>query len=87
MYRKYWMDENRVKLWIENIWKCTANLRNHFFWMEYVLYVQNMSPMTDLKSILARIDRVVPDTLTSVMESLDIRLNKDNFTSSGMTGL
>ena len=77
-HEKGWMDENGVKLWIENIWnRRPGGLRKERSLLVWYMFRSHITDNS--KTRLARNNTdiaVIPGGLTSVLQSLDVSLNK-----------
>ena len=73
-HEKGWIDENGVKLWIENVWNRRPGERSLLVWDMFRSHITENS-----KARLSRTNTdiaVIPGGLTSLLQPLDVSLNK-----------
>lgn len=77
-HEKGWMDENGVKLWMENVWQRRPGaLRNQHSLLVWDMFRSHVTEST--KNRLAQNNTkiaVIPGGLTSMLQPLDVSLNK-----------
>lgn len=72
---KGWMDDEGVKLWLDHIWSGRpGGLRKQHSLLVWDMFKSNLS--ADTKKQLAATNTVIPEGLTSLVQPLDMCLNK-----------
>ena len=77
-HAKGWMDEDGVKLWIDNIWnRRPGSMRNEHNLLVWDMFRSHITAKSKTRLARSSTDiAVIPGGLTSVLQPLDVSLNK-----------